>query len=384
MKVTTTVIPTNLTRTILSVAFIGGLAFISLWVMRPFLLGLIWAATIVVATWPLLEAIEQRLSGRRSVAAAIMTLALLLVFLMPLAMAVVTITTHFEEIAGWLNSVSTFHLPTTPSWLIELPLVGEKIDALWTEIASTGIASLKPYANQLFGLATKNLSSVGSALVQIIVTLAISGILYLQGDMAAKGIRLFFYRLAGAQGDRAVVLAAQAVRGVALGVVVTAIAQSLLGGFGLLMTSVPFTGPLTLLMFVFCLAQIGPMIVLLPAVGWMYWADNFSGAIVLLVVTLIAGTMDNFLRPYLIKKGADLPLLLIFAGVIGGLISLGPIGIFVGPVVLAVTYRLLEEWIDEETPQNEVAPSVAPLAAEPRESPISPITAEINLPETGS
>jgi predicted PurR-regulated permease PerM len=192
-----------------------------------------------------------------------------------------------------------------------------------------------------------HVGNVGSALLHILFTALISAILYAQGDKAAAGVRLFFHRLAGESGDRSVVLAAQAVRGVALGVVVTAAAQSALGGVGLAVTGVPFAGPLSILMFVLCLAQLGPALVLVPAIVWMYWAGDGAWATVLLVISVVAATMDNVLRPYLIRKGADLPLLLIFAGVIGGLIGFGLVGLFAGPVVLAVTYRLVEEWVDD-------------------------------------
>ena len=142
-------------------------------------------------------------------------------------------------------------------------------------------------------------------------------------------------------------LAARAIRGVALGVVVTALAQALLGGVGLAVAGVPFAGVLTAVMLMLCLAQIGPGLVLIPATIWLYWTgDNLWGTL-LLVWSLFVVTLDNFLRPFLIKQGADLPLLLIFAGVIGGLLSLGLLGIFVGPVVLAVSYTLLEAWINE-------------------------------------
>jgi predicted PurR-regulated permease PerM len=160
-------------------------------------------------------------------------------------------------------------------------------------------------------------------------------------------VRAFGRRLAGVRGEEVVTLGGQAIRGVALGVVVTALAQSILGGIGLAITGVPFAPVLTALMFILCIAQIGPVLVLAPAVGWMYWTGDTGWATVLLVWTVVVGTMDNVLRPYLIKKGADLPLLLIFAGVIGGLLSFGLLGIFVGPLVLAVTYKLLEAWVSE-------------------------------------
>jgi predicted PurR-regulated permease PerM len=157
-------------------------------------------------------------------------------------------------------------------------------------------------------------------------------------------------RLAGEKGVNAVVLAGQAIRGVALGVVVTALAQSILGGIGLAIAGLPMVAVLTALMFMLCIAQLGPILVLAPAVAWLYWSGENGWGTFLLVWTLVVGSMDNVLRPYLIKKGADLPMLLIFAGVIGGLISFGLVGIFVGPVVLAVGYTLIDAWVQGDAP----------------------------------
>jgi predicted PurR-regulated permease PerM len=115
----------------------------------------------------------------------------------------------------------------------------------------------------------------------------------------------------------------------------------------------------TAVIFMLCIAQLGPILVLAPAVGWLYWKGEPVWGTVLLAWTIIVGTLDNVLRPYLIKRGANLPLLLIFAGVIGGLISLGIIGLFIGPVVLAVTYRLLESWISDIDRPAAAAPAAA-------------------------
>ena len=133
----------------------------------------------------------------------------------------------------------------------------------------------------------------------------------------------------------------------ALGVVVTALAQTVLGGLGMFVAGIPFASLLTAVILLFCIAQIGPMIVLIPATIWLFWENQTGWGIALGIWSLIVGTMDNVLRPYLIRKGADLPLLLIFAGVIGGLIAFGVIGLFVGPVVLAVGYTLVVQWMNE-------------------------------------
>jgi predicted PurR-regulated permease PerM len=159
----------------------------------------------------------------------------------------------------------------------------------------------------------------------------------------------FAIRLAGTRGGESVALAAQAIRGVALGVVVTAFVQSVVGGIGLMLAGVPFASVLWAMMFMLCIAQIGAAPVLAPAVIWMFMTQDPGWAIVLLVFSLFAVIMDNFLRPILIRKGAPLPLLLILAGVIGGLMAFGLIGIFLGPTVLAVGYTLLGAWIAEGT-----------------------------------
>ena len=148
---------------------------------------------------------------------------------------------------------------------------------------------------------------------------------------------------------------------IALGVVVTAIVQSLLAGLGLLIAGIPFAAALTTVAFILCIAQVGPLLVLGPAVGYLFWSGQTGWGVFLLVWTIVVGTMDNFVRPFLIKKGADLPLVLVFAGVLGGLMTFGLIGIFVGPVVLAVAHTLLEAWADQATPAAP-ANSAAPAA----------------------
>ena len=162
--------------------------------------------------------------------------------------------------------------------------------------------------------------------------------LYVNGETAALGVRRFARRLQGEAGDHLVLLAAGSIRAVALGIVVTAIVQTALGAVGLVVAGVPYVAIFAAVMFVFCIAQLGPVLPMLAAVGWLYIDGATTAAIGLFVWTVIVGLLDNVLRPILIRRGADLPLLLIMGGVIGGLIGFGLVGLFVGPVVLAVAY----------------------------------------------
>ena len=186
---------------------------------------------------------------------------------------------------------------------------------------------------------------MGFMLVQFLLIVALSAVLYANGEEGAAKARRFGHRLAGQRGENSVILAGQAIRGVALGVGVTAIVQTVLSGIGLAIAGVPYASLLAAVILMFCIAQLGPALILFPVVGWMYWMGDTGWASFMLVWSVIVTSLDNILRPMLIKKGADLPLLLIFSGVIGGMLSFGLIGIFVGPVVLAVTYTLLESWV---------------------------------------
>ena len=346
----------DLTRTVLAVLTLGLLIGFSFWILRPFLAPLLWAVTIVVATWPVMRGVQARLWGRRSLAVMVMTLALLLVFVVPFTLAINTIVENSETIVGWARSITLFKVPPAPDWLVKLPLIGKRLAAAWAAGSGLGLDAFAekaaPYARGFATWFVAEVGGFGMVFLQFLLTVAIAAILYSSGENAATMVQRFARRLAGDRGDGVIRLAAMAIRGVALGVVVTALIQSVLGGIGLAIAGIPFATLLTAVMFMLAIAQLGPLLVLAPAVGWLYWQGDSGPATVLLVWTIVVGSLDNFLRPFLIKKGADLPLLLIFAGVIGGLIAFGLVGIFVGPVVLAITYTLLEAWIADETPQS--------------------------------
>ncbi|MCC6609217.1 MAG: AI-2E family transporter YdiK [Burkholderiales bacterium] len=344
-------IPRDLTRTVLAVLTIGLLIAATLWILRPFLPSLVWATMIAVATWPLLIGIQAHLWGRRWLAATALTLALLLVFVIPFSLAIGAIVQHVDEISAWAKSVTARELPPPPEWVLRLPLIGERADTAWRDTVASGGAEFLPKIAPYVGHAARwfagQVGGLGLMIVQFLLTVVITAILYVSGESLGAGVRGFVRRLAGERGDGVVILAAQAIRGVALGVVLTALVQAALGGIGLAVAGIPFAPVLTVVMFILAIAQIGVWPVLFPAIAWLYWTGDPVWGTALLLWTIPVVTLDNILRPFLIKRGADLPLLLIFAGVIGGLLAFGLIGIFIGPVLLAVTYKLLAAWVAE-------------------------------------
>lgn len=341
----------DLTRILLAIVGIGGLITASLWVLRPFLPALVWATMIVVATWPMLRAVEARLWHRRSLAVAVMTLLMLATLAAPLTLAVVALVERADSLAAWSRSLIAQPLPALPEWIARLPLVGKKIATEWEQIARAPTEVLAgrvtPHARDIGLWVLARAGGVGTLLLQFLLTVAVAAMLYARGELVGRGVLAFARRLAGEEGIRAVMLSAGAIRAVALGIVVTALVQGIVGGLGLALTGVPSPTLLTCIMITLGVAQIGPAPVLAGAVIWLFVQGQPYWGTVLIGWGLLTMSLDNVLRPILIRRGADLPLLLIIAGVVGGLLAFGLVGLFVGPVILAVAYTLLIAWVRE-------------------------------------
>jgi predicted PurR-regulated permease PerM len=350
----------DLTRSTLAVLFVIALIFFCGWIVLPFLSATLWATTIVISTWPLLIGLQSKLGGRRGLATALMTVALLLVLVIPLGLAFGVLMSNMDTIVAKAHSLRTLQLPPPPDWVARIPIQGPKLSAEWQRAAAEGPGSLSariaPYAGRALRWFAARVGGVGGMVLQFLLTVVISAILYVNGETAARGVRRFAGRLAGLNGDNAAVLAAATIRAVAMGVVVTAIVQTIIASAGLLIASIPGTGLLAAAVLISCLAQLGPLLVMVPIVAWKFYSGDAVGGSVLLVFALVAQIIDNFLRPFLIRRGADLSLLIIFTGVIGGMIGFGVMGIFVGPVILAVTYVLLREWVESRPNAEKESP----------------------------
>ncbi|HEX5107747.1 MAG TPA: AI-2E family transporter YdiK [Vicinamibacterales bacterium] len=346
----------DITRVVLFVLVIGALLLGSFWTLLPFLSGLIWATTIAIATWPLLLSVQRVTAGRRAPAVAIMTLLVLMAFILPFAIAVSTLIDAAERSPTVMSDFLSKGVGPPPEWVARIPAIGDQLAERWQTVSAGGPQALaeivQPYARGAATWALAATGGFGRTLVLILLTVLLVTIFYAQGETAASGALAFARRLGGETGERTLRLAGQAVRSVALGVVLTALVQSVLAGIGLWLCGIPHPGVLTAIAFVFGIAQVGPAPVLLPAIAWLYWTGSTGWATVLLVWSVPVLTLDNILRPILIRRGVQLPLLLIIAGVIGGLISFGVVGLFVGPVVLAATYTLAKDWVARGTPDG--------------------------------
>ena len=340
----------DLVRNILVIALIGALLAASFWILKPFLPALIWASMIVIATWPLLLMIEKKVRSRRAAVIVIIGL-LVLVFVIPFSLAVGTIVENAPQITALGKQLATFQVPAPPDWVERIPLVGESANEYWQKAADAEpgefAKALTPYIKNVGGWLVAQAGGFGMMMIHFILTLIFSALLYMNGEMAAEAACKLARRIADERGESSAILAAKSVRAVAQGVVVTALAQSLLAGIGLAVVGVPYASLLTAVIFMLTIAQIGAGPILIPTAIWLFWKGSMGWGIAFSIWAIFVMSMDGFMRPILIRRNANLPLLLIFAGVIGGLIAFGIIGLFIGPVLLAVSYTLMKAWMDE-------------------------------------
>ena len=224
----------DVARIFFALLFIGVLLGMSLWILKPFLGAALWAVTIVTATWPLMLSIQRKLRGRRSLAVVVMTLVLLCILVIPLSLAIGTIVSNADRMADWVRLISNFEIPPPPTWLSHVPFLGADLVVGWEKIAVVGVQDfmkkLAPYGGNAIRWFITEVGGFGALVLQFLLTVALSAILYARGEHAASRMKLFGRRLAGPRGEHSILLAGQAVRGVALGVVVTALVQAVVGG----------------------------------------------------------------------------------------------------------------------------------------------------------
>jgi predicted PurR-regulated permease PerM len=360
----------DLTRIVLATStlllLIGG----SLYVLTPFVPALIWSAMIVVATWPALIGIQRHLNGRRAAAVAVLLLVQLVVIVIPIYAAIATVAHRAADITAFVHVLPTYALPSPPSWLPRIPVVGARFTHQWQTLSDAGpggvLAQIQPYAAVVAHWALARASQLGIFLLYLLLTLMICGLLYAKGEFAARLLTRLAERITGDNGPEIIRLIGQSIRAIALGVVVTAMLQASLGALGVWFAGVPYAGIIGAILLIACLVQIGPLLPLLCCVAWLFLSGSRIAAILLLVWSIAVTMLDNVLRPILIRRAVELPIILILFGVLGGLLSIGVVGLFLGPVILAVTYHLLLAWID--MPDSSRASTGAKPAIEPADT----------------
>ncbi|MCF7532652.1 AI-2E family transporter [Pseudomonas petrae] len=329
-----------------------------LWVMVPFWSALFWGAVLAFASWPLMRLLTRALKGRESLAAAILTLGWMVLVLAPLVWLGFNLADHVRDATAFVKDVQVDGLPDPPTWLAGIPLVGERLVGFWNTIDQQGAAllvSVRPYLGQVGNWLLARSAQIGGGILELTLSIVFVFFFYRDGPRVAAFVLSLLERLIGDSAQYYLDLVAGTVQRVVNGVIGTAAAQAVLALIGFLIAGVPGALVLGIGTFLLSLVPMGPPLIWIPATAWLAWRGDYGMAIFLgLWGTFIVSGVDNVLKPYLISRGGNLPLVIVLLGVFGGLLAFGFIGLFIGPTLLAVAYSLLLDWVGDSRARQPV------------------------------
>jgi predicted PurR-regulated permease PerM len=321
-------------------------------VLWPFLSAAIWAVVLCISSWPLYTRLLGWCRQRRTVAAGMMAAAMVLVVLLPFVVVGMSVGDNIQDLTRALKEWQTTGGPPAPAWLAKLPGVGPAAVEKWEAWAADG-AGLRAQAGQLAERLGPQLLqgavALGAGLMQLGFSILIVFFLFQDGGGLGSRVLAIMGRIAGPRGQHLTRVACDTVRSVVYGILGTALVQGVATGLGVWIAGVPNVALLALLAFFSAVVPMaGPALVWLPAALWLFAQGATKWGVFLVVWGVAVNNIDNVLKPYLISQGSDLPFILIFLGVLGGAMAFGFIGVFLGPTLLAVGYRLVVEWNAEK------------------------------------
>jgi predicted PurR-regulated permease PerM len=336
---------------------IGLVILLAIWcleIVSPFIVPVCWGVIIAVALHPLHRRLTKALGEHRVLAATLVTLALLLLLITPTVMLTGSTIDTAEALADGLLE-GAIKVPPPPASVATWPFIGESLNSIWS-LASTNLeAALGELAPQLKAVGKWLLAAAagtGFGILTFTFSIIIAGVFLANAAGGQKTARAIASRIAGERGPELADLAGATVRSVAQGVVGVAIIQALLAGIGLLVVGVPGAGLWTLLVLILAVVQLPLLLILGPMIIYVFSTAGTITAVLFMIWGLLVSASDGFLKPLLLGRGVQIPMLVILIGAIGGMISAGIIGLFVGSVILALGYKLFLAWLHEATPAS--------------------------------
>jgi predicted PurR-regulated permease PerM len=326
------------------------LALVAAWclmILLPFASILLWAVIIALAFAPLHNSLTKVLKGREKLASALIVLVSLAIILIPGWFFLGSIVDGAKELKTNFDS-GMLTIPPPSEKVRAWPLIGESVYALWTQLSTDIGAVLVKYKEQLSGVAeklAKGILSIVTGSLQMIASLFIAGVLLVVKG-AHESARKVFRKLAEDKGEEFAEITYRTVGNVVKGILGVAFIQALMIGVGFLLAGVPFAGLWTLVVFVFAIIQLPATLVVIPVVIWLFSTLGTVPAILWTLYLIAGGMSDNVLKPILLGKGAPVPMLVVFLGVLGGFMLQGFIGLFTGAIVMSLGYKLFQAWVD--------------------------------------
>ncbi len=331
---------------------IGLIALLVIWcfqVVRPFIQPIVWGIILAIAVRPAHLRLGRVMGGRERLAATILVVGSLLLLIVPSVMITTSLVESATELAGKLEE-GEIKVPPPPAAVADWPIVGERLHALWSTASRNLEAALGQATPLLKAMGHWILSSAAAAgfgIVMFALSIVIAGVLLSYGDRATDRARRIARRLVQERGDELVKLTGDTVESVTRGILGVALIQGLLAGIGLLVAGVPAAGLWALLVLLMAVVQIPTVLLLGPIIVYVFATSSTVIAVLFAIWSTAVGLSDNVLKPMLLGRGVDVPMLVIFMGAIGGFILEGIIGLFIGAVVLAVGYTLFQAWLED-------------------------------------
>ena len=336
---------------VVGLVVIAAIIFACFWIAGPLLGVMVWGALIAIGLAPLHRKFAHAVGNRPKLAATLMVLGLLALVVVPLSVLPGSFQQAIDGLSNRTNNWTQLNLPPPPSWVSDLPLVGPKLNERWAAMASNSqvlLVSIKPYIGPAFQWVAAQGASLGLAVLEIFISIILGGIFLTTEAASTSALHKIAGRLAGASGENLLDVSVRTVRSVAQGVIGTALIQGVLSGIGFAIAGVPFAALLGVLSFGTAMLQIGTWLVWIPTAVWLSYQGETGWAIFTTVLGIVINILDNVIKPLLIGRGAGVPLWIIFIGVIGGILTIGLIGIFIGPLIMSVGYSIVTGWLGGE------------------------------------
>ncbi len=344
----------NVIEAAIKIAILGIMVIWTFLLIKPFLIPVIWGIILAVAMEPFIARLAKMLGGRKSLAAVLFVLVIIAALVIPTVFLVIESVDTVQSISEQMQD-KTFVIPPPPAKVADWPLIGNTVHQAW-QLSSTNLeAALKQFAPQLKAAAGTLLGSVGGGvfgLFMVIISTCIAGVFLAKAEKSSAVAEKIIIRFAGDKGEEITSLATATIRGVMQGVVGVAVIQAILAAIGMVMIGVPAAGLWSVLVLVCAVSQLPPILVLGPVAAYVFSVADTTPAVIFLVWALFVSASDGFLKPLLMGRGVDIPMLVILLGALGGMMLFGIIGLFVGAVVLAIMYTLFMAWVDEDKEKN--------------------------------
>ncbi|MBF4493385.1 AI-2E family transporter [Flavobacterium sp. MR2016-29] len=343
----------ELFETILHLFFIFLIVGFCFKLMLPFIMPMIWAVILAIILHPFFNFLQRVFRGRKTLASIVITVSIIILMILPVLYFLNSVTSNFLELKRGFED-GALKISTPSEYIKNWPVIGKPLHNFLDSLSSDLQNSLLKYGEEIKDVSKVIMAGVlssGLAFLQFLLSVVIAGVLLVSTSAKTMATK-FVMRIAGNKGEEILAILVSTTYQVVKGIIGVAIIQTIIQAIGLYFAEIPYAGLLTLLCLIFSILQIGPFIINIGIIIYLFSTGNSVYAIFWTTYFIISGLSDNILKPLLLGKGAMVPMLIIFLGVIGGFIMSGFIGLFVGPIVFSIGYKLFIAWLDEE-PENE-------------------------------